>query len=164
MLQLPSVPGETWIGLPFADGTLPKGPRTALVAELPGGVVPAATDVLAGFVVDEWVDVVSSPTTVTGVALNADAPDARPPQAILLAVTPDGKPWDLDRLRGVVDDTVRLAQERAVTLERVPLAPRLLPALYVDDWSLQGQSDPVLPFADVNKRFVDIAYAPKFVK
>jgi hypothetical protein len=164
VLQLPAVPGETWIGLPFTDGVLPKGPRIGLVAELPGGLVPAADDVLAGFVVDEWVDLVPSPTAVTGVALNADAPDARPPQAVLVAVTPDGRPWDLDKLRGVVDDTVRLAQERAVTLERVPLAPRLLPALYVDDWSLQGQPAPVLVMSAVNAHFLDPAYAPKFVK
>jgi len=143
---------------------VPKGPRIGIVAELPGGVAPAPDDVLAGFVVDEWVDLVPSPTAVTGVALNADAPDARPPQAVLVAVTPDGRPWDLDKLRGVVDDTVRLAQERAVTLERVPLAPRLLPALYVDDWSLQGQPDPVLVMSAVNREYLDIAYAPKFVK
>ena len=163
VLQLPAVAGETWIGLPL-DGTVPRGPRLGLVAELPGGVLPAADDVLAGFVVDEWVDLVPSPTAVTGVALNADAPDARPPQAVLVAVTPDGRPWDLDKLRGVVDDTIRLAQERAVTLERVPLAPRLLPALYVDDWSLQGQPDPVLVMSAVNAHFLDPAYAPKFVK
>ena len=35
-----------------------------------------------------------------------------------------------------------MAREREVALEQVPLVGRLLPATYVQDWSLQGE--PVL--------------------
>ena len=80
---------------------------------------------------------------------------------MLLAVTPDGQPWTVEKLVAVVEDTFRLAQERAVTLERVPLAPRILPALYVNDWSLQGE--PVFDVSAFLDR-VDPAAAMTFVK
>ena len=36
---------------------------------------------------------------------------------MLVAVTPDGRPWDLDKLRGVVDDTIRLADGHLVAAD-----------------------------------------------
>jgi len=63
----------------------------------------------------------------------------------------------------LVEDTFALAQERAVTLERVPLAPRIVPALYVDDWSLEGEPDPVLFVSRLTDTFHMNAAVPKFV-
>ena len=100
----------------------------------------------------------------TAAAVNAHAPSARPPQTVLLAITPDGKPWTIDKLVAVVEDTFRLAQERAVTLERVPLAPRIVPALYVNDWSLQGEPEPVLFVSRLLENAAVISAIPKFVK
>jgi hypothetical protein len=164
VLQLGVDPALPWVGLPFGDAPPPAGPVLSLVAEVPGPTGPGAADALAGFVVDEWVDVVPSRIATTAAAVNAEVPSARPPQVVLLAVTADGAAWTLDKLRDVVDDTVRLAQERAVTLERVPLAPRILPALYVNDWSLQAQGDPVLFVSELRRRLTDRALTPKFVK
>ena len=65
----------------------------------------------------------TQPRATTAAAVNAPAPSARPPQAVLIAVTPDGGDWTLDRLRDAVIDTLQLAQERGVTLERVPPRP-----------------------------------------
>ena len=39
----------------------------------------------------------------------------------------------------VLEDTLDLAKIRAVTLERTNGAARLLPALYEQSWSLQGE-------------------------
>jgi hypothetical protein len=53
-----------------------------------------------------------------------------------------GGAWSADKVVRVLADTQALARERAIALEQVPLVGRLLPAIYVQDWSLQGE--PVL--------------------
>ena len=77
-----------------------------------------------------------------GVAVHASGPDARAPQALLLAVAPDGEPWTWERLVELVDGALALARARLVTLERAPLGGALLPAALVQDWSLQGEPVP----------------------
>lgn len=170
-----------WVGLPFdATAKPPRGPVVSVVIEVPEGAAPTGSETLSGFVVEEWVEVVPRRIAVpnrhnpgaaddvvavatTAAAVNAHAPSARPPQAVLLAVTPDGRPWTITKLCDVVEDTFALAQERAVTLERVPLAPRIVPALYVDDWSLEGEPDPVLFVSRLTDTFHVNAAVPKFV-
>jgi hypothetical protein len=170
---------STWIGLPFATGeVLPRDPMAAMVYETPGGAAWTGREALAAFIVDEWSDVVPrrvvggnaadgngerliKTLATTGVAVNANAPDARPPQSILLAVSADGGLWTKDSLLHVVRDTLDLARDRAVTLERVPWAGRILPAIYCRDWSLQGE--PVIDFTVLATKYVESA-ALKFVK
>jgi hypothetical protein len=138
-----------WIGLPFGAGGPPRDLTTSLVVFGDGD---AAGDV-CGLIVDEWFEVVPgrprlkpaaddapppAPAALTGVALNANAPNARAPQAVLLAVSPDGQPWSTDKLQSVLLETLELARARAVTLETLLWAPRLLPALYTRDAELQG--------------------------
>ncbi len=90
----------------------------------------------------------------TGLAVHANAPGARPPQAILLAMTPDGGNWTADRLVQVIDEVLALARIRGVTLEQIPLVGRYLPALYFRDWSLQGE-----PAIDWSKLVVEMSAA-----
>jgi hypothetical protein len=180
VVQLPEGAFPSWVGLELPEAVEPpKGPVSSLVVELPPGAEPTGAEQLSGFVVDEWVDVVPRrialpnrddpdqpgeivAVATTAAAVNAQTSSARPPQAVLLAVTPDGRPWTIEKLLAVVEDTFRLAQERAVTLERVPLAPRILPALYVNDWSLQGE--PVLLLDKLWKSVSVHAAIPTFVK
>jgi len=75
----------------------------------------------------------------SGVAMNAAAPSARAPQAMLLAVSPDGQRWTSDTVLDTLRDTLDLARIRAVTLERTNGVARVLPALYEQSWSLQGE-------------------------
>jgi hypothetical protein len=144
-----------WIGLPFdLDAPSPDVPVASIL--LDGEVSPASGRRYAGLVLDEWIETAprrierraerSSPETVreanvtTGLALNANAPGARPPQAILLAVSPDGKRWTTDALIDTLEETIELAKLRVVTLERSVLAGRILPALQEQSWSLQGDA------------------------
>jgi hypothetical protein len=156
--QLGAADVGTWIGLPFPSGTgSPTSPVTGYVVD--GPTIPDAADPLSGFMVDEWSEVVprrtevrdpvsGEPTGLThesstaGMAVNANGPNARAPQSLLLAVSPDGEPWNPAKVIDLLADTLAAARERAVTLEQVPLVGRLLPATYVQDWSLQGE--PVL--------------------
>lgn len=159
----PSTP--RWIGLPF-DPTAdwPQTATTSWVFE----AAPEAelTGAVTGFVIDEWSEAVPrhipDPTSganrlvnENGIAINANGPDARPPQAILLALSADGQPWNVERLAATLDDTRAMLRERLVTLEKVPFAGRVLPALYFKDWALQGE--PIIDFAKLSVKFTSSA-------
>ena len=75
----------------------------------------------------------------SAVAMNAAAPSARAPQAMLLAISPDGQRWTSDTVLATLRETLDLAKIRAVTLERTNGVARVLPALYEQSWSLQGE-------------------------
>ncbi len=155
VVQTPPGAYPTWIGLPFPGAVAPTTPVDSLVTEVVGPAADLGGPV-AGFVVDEWTEVVprrlerSDPAqpdlppqlvdvATTGIAVHANGPGARPPQSILLAMTPDGGAWTADRLLEVIDEAFALARLRGVTLPMIPFAGQYLPALYFRDWSLQGE-------------------------
>lgn len=113
---------ERWAALPSAAGRSP-GPRLSLVLHTPGATVPPDPAVvlsgrLRGIVVDEWTEVVPHERQTTGVALHIDAPDASPPQTVLLAVPPDASPtWTPELLGATVEAALDLARLRAVDYE-----------------------------------------------
>jgi hypothetical protein len=124
--QLPHVPGERWIGLP---GERPQG-SLGLVLHSPGGFRPRLP--VAAWVVDAWQDVVPSAVETTGLSFHFDAPGARAPQIMLLAVPPSSTAtsWSLQTLAGTIREAHALARIRAVDLDRLEGVPRFLPALY----------------------------------
>lgn len=75
---------------------------------------------------------------MTGITFNYNQPNASPPQALLLAVTPEEKGnWTWDELVGILNDTLRRAKLRAVEprlLEQLkrPESNVLLPAVLAD--------------------------------
>lgn len=156
VVQTPPGGYPTWIGLPFPDAVPPTGPIDGLVAEVVGGPGANLSGPVAGLVFDEWTESVprrlartdpaqpaEPPTYVdvatTGIAVHANGPGARPAQAILLAITADGENWTGQRLVDVLDEAFALARLRGVTLPMIPYAGALLPALYFQDRSLQGE-------------------------
>ncbi|KOT34850.1 hypothetical protein ADK41_25735 [Streptomyces caelestis] len=113
---------ERWAALPSADDRSP-GPRLSLVVHTPGTTVPTDPAAvlfgrLRGIVVDEWTEVIPHEHQTTGVALHIDAPDASPPQTVLLAVPPDASPtWTPELLGATVEAALDLARLRAVDYE-----------------------------------------------
>jgi hypothetical protein len=183
VVQSPKAAYASWVGLPFADARPPMVPISSMVAEV-GGVEagnpePDLSGAVAGIVIDEWTEVVprrferhnpAAPddpptlvdvTTTTGLAVHANGPGARPPQAILLAMTPDGGDWTADRMVQVLDEAFALARMRCVTLEQIPFAGRYLPALYFRDWSLQGE--PIIEWVKISAT-MDKANALSYLK
>jgi hypothetical protein len=125
--QLPHERDERWVGV--AGGTPPDG-RVSIVAALPLGDPGSA---LAGLNVDEWSEVVPADRQVTGAAFNFDAPAARAPQAVLIAVAPGTEErWELETVEVTLLETLELAKLR--TVDPAALAgsgglTRALPAL-----------------------------------
>jgi hypothetical protein len=143
--QLPRQAGDRWAGLPTSPKVpIPSG-RLSLVVQS-AAAPPASGAPLAGLVVDEWTEVIPDRTQLTGLSFHVDQPDARAPQAILLAVAPnEAHVWSLATLEATVLETLDLARLRLVDGESlgsptlVPqtgtaVAPRLghyLPAIYL---------------------------------
>jgi hypothetical protein len=127
--QLPREASERWVAL--AGGTPPDG-RVSIVAALPLGDVRAG-EPLAGLHLDEWSEVVPADRQVTGAAFHFDAPAARAPQAVLLAVAPGSdERWQLEDVEATLLETLELAKLRAVdpaALAESGGLTRALPAL-----------------------------------
>jgi hypothetical protein len=114
--QLPADPAVGWLGgrdvsaLGDRDAPRPDRPTTHLV--IAGAAGPSA------LVLDELIEVLPEPEVTTGLAVHYDAPAARPPQSILLAVHPgSGAPWGPGMLDDVVTEALALARLRLVELE-----------------------------------------------
>ena len=119
--QLPHAAGERWIGLP-ETATQPIGAgKLSLVVHRAGAV--DVTKAMAGLLVDEWVEVVPSRRETTGIVFQHDAPEARAPQAVLLAVPPvPGAPWTGWDLHRLLLETLAAAKMRAVDAEALDTA------------------------------------------
>ncbi len=144
-------PPTGWVGgaMPL-DAPTPDTPVVSTLLDI-AGQYDGQSETVA-LVLDEWMEVVpirarrgaadDAPIVerrTTGITFNAMAPSARAPQVILLAIAPDAQRWTGSSIVDVLDDTLELARLRAVTLERTNGVARILPALYEQSWSLQGE-------------------------
>lgn len=123
--QLPSRDGEQWLALKNP----PQGNRLSLVCLTAGSI--DFTKPVAGLLVDEWVEMVPNKDEVTGLAFHFDAPQPRAPQALLLAMAPEGvDKWDSVTLENTLCETLELAKLRAVDLTALGEVGQYLPAMY----------------------------------
>jgi hypothetical protein len=129
--QLPHKAGERWLALPYAKGKGAPDAELAIVAAASGTIDFAAP--LAGLFCDGWTETIPDREETTGIAFHHDAPGARPPQAVLLAVPPaaENPAWSLDVLLDTVAEAHDLARIRAVGPRELDLLGALLPALYL---------------------------------
>ena len=156
VVQLPHVPGERWIALPFDGNPRPSSGRLSLILQQASAADADAP--WAGLLLDEWTEVIPSTSELTGIAFNYDDPDSEAPQAILIAVPAvpggiDGH-WDLPSLIDTLRETIDLAKIRAVDSELLGALGQLLPAIYVatnardetvsTDFSTRRIADPIL--------------------
>jgi hypothetical protein len=92
-------------------------PKLALALHTPGGLEPLADDsTLAGLVCDEWAETIPDRFQTAGLSFHYDAPGARPPQSILLALPPTlgQENWQFEQVLDVLHEAWDLARLRAV--------------------------------------------------
>jgi hypothetical protein len=140
-LQFPHRPDNAWLGLKFPE-TLPSGDPFVLEedkllysayfgvgAEI-DAAVPETT--YSGLLLDEWIEVVPTDQTTTGLAFHFSRPNSEAPQAILLVTPPEHKGnWEWQNLVDTLHETLDFARLRAVEpaqLDKTALSP-LLPAV-----------------------------------
>ena len=122
--QLPHKAGKPWAARPEAwanqkpkDDLRTRVPQLAVVAAGADALAGLAADsLLAGLTVDEWQESIPDAMQTTGVSFHYDAPGARPPQAVLLAVPPrvDMGHWRFDDVLATLHEAFDLAQMRCV--------------------------------------------------
>jgi hypothetical protein len=107
-----------------------------------GGLDALAPDrTIAALVCDEWPESIPDPYQTAAIGFHYDAPGARPPQSIVLALAPElgQAAWSFDDLMDVVHETVDLAKIRAVRPRDLAgglgalLPGNYLPQAYTDD-------------------------------
>lgn len=126
-VQLPYRTQDSWLAVEF--------PETDPVSSQPFNIVHDTLSVVvhgdaftpasrqSGLLIDDWTEAIPTSEETTGISFNYNQPNAMPPQALLLAVTPQVKGhWTWDDLTGILNDTLKRAKLRAVE-------PRLLDEL-----------------------------------
>ncbi|WP_349428716.1 hypothetical protein [Microbacterium sp. LWS13-1.2] len=138
---------ERWAG--DADLPDPNHAVTSVVVELLGPTSPprgfSPGGALSGLVVDQWAekrpalrrmeDDTRTALVTTGLAVHAQAPSARAPQALLLAVPPDEQGWSQERLLDLLDEVSSLVRMRVATPADIAEMGEILPAISLDHWS-----------------------------
>jgi hypothetical protein len=127
--QLPAATPDRWLALAIDPANPPAKGRVAFACVTSGDATTATS--YAGLLIDEWVERIPTSEENASLAFHYDEPDARAPQALLLAVCPDNRPtWDDALLQAILEETLELAKIRTVDLASVQQVGQILPALY----------------------------------
>lgn len=130
-IQLPFRQADHWVAVEYPADFLAEGEFLSMLQVLPAPTF-RADGIQSGLLVDEWVETIPSKAETTGITFHFNQPNSEPPQALLLAVTPEvtGK-WTWDKLVGILQDTFQRAQLRAVEPEAIgdTAYGHLLPAI-----------------------------------
>jgi hypothetical protein len=135
LLQFPRNASWRWGALPPAPDQDLRG-VVAVVAHAPSALSSIApSDTLAGLFVDEWSESIPQTHETTGLGFHFDAPGARPPQSVLLAVpsNPAVDHWTLDSLVDVVNEALALARLRAVRPQDLQGLGLILPGIFLSN-------------------------------
>jgi hypothetical protein len=155
--QLPHVPGQRWLAVPFDAAVGPAGGLLAVTLHTAAGLDVGKR--IVGLVCDEWVETIPSESETTGLTFHYDAPAARAPQAVLLAVPPqlEMARWDLDTLVDTVVEAAELARLRGVTPKELRWVGGALPMTYLPE-NFTGDR-PSVDLGALLTRYKDIRFA-----
>jgi hypothetical protein len=130
-LQVPFRQTDYWVAVEYPESFVPQGEYVSALQVLPAtGFQPAVAQ--SGLLIDEWIEVIPSKVETTGIAVHFNQPNTEPPQALMLAVTPEiTGAWTWDKLVGILHNTFDRAQLRAVEPDQIgdTALGQLLPAI-----------------------------------
>jgi len=123
-VQLPhnviSSVADYWLGDAYPASYKPSGDKLSVAVFSPG-VLSNTTTNYCGLVIDEWVEQIPVKEEMSAITFHYDQPSAKPPQNVLLAVSPHGpsyegnyNSWQLDDLIYTLLDTMDMAKVRMV--------------------------------------------------
>ncbi|RNL53458.1 hypothetical protein [Pedobacter jejuensis] len=123
-LQLPYKENDSWLSVEFPKNTELLSDTIAYVHYAPQGFNP--NNAQSGLLFDEWTETIPNREEVSGITFNYNQPNSSPPQAILLAVSPNetGK-WNWNDLTNTILNTFQRAKERAIEPDDVDTMPNL---------------------------------------
>jgi hypothetical protein len=120
-VQVPYRANDSWLAVTFPDVDPNDSKKSFGISRDTLSIVAhgsAAFHVVSrqcGVLIDDWTEEIPTAHEITGIAFRFNQPNAVPPQALLLAVTPEETgSWEWDDLVGTLTDTLRRAKRRAV--------------------------------------------------
>ena len=120
-MQVPFRDKDSWLAVEFPekdpiDPTKPFGISRDTLSITPHGAAAFKAGARQrGVLLDEWTEEIPTASENTGISFRFNQPNAVPPQALLLAVTPEETgSWNWDDLVGTLTDTLARAKRRAV--------------------------------------------------
>ena len=127
-------------GTPYRD-IQRAAPSLAIALHAPGLQPIATAQTIAAFVCDDWPEFIPDPFQTAAIGFHFDAPGARPPQTILLALPPQlgQAAWSFDDAVDVIHEAFDLAKLRGVRPRDLAgglgavLPGNYLPHSYTDD-------------------------------
>lgn len=131
--QFPHGSNNRWIGLPFTKAT-PEQVDLSLCLHAPGVNPDKPPPIFAGFMCDDWTEVIPAAEETTGIAFHYDAPASRPPQAMLLAVHPGDNAaagWTPNQLLATINEAWDQTRMRAVRPQDLDMVGAVLPLVYL---------------------------------
>ncbi|MGE0469552.1 MAG: hypothetical protein AB7L09_12300 [Nitrospira sp.] len=159
-VQVPYRANDSWVAIAFpktdpndkpdpSDLTIPPKPfgisrdTLSIAAHGVSAFQPGIRQ--AGVLLDDWTEEIPTSREITGISFRFNQPNAAPPQALLLAVTPEETgSWNWDDLVGTLADTLRRAKRRAVEpadLEKQGLVWNALAPALVSEFSTREEAD-----------------------
>ncbi len=118
---------DYWMGAEYPETFVPDGDRLSLICVGQENVTATG----CGLILDEWMEIIPNKKETTGIAMHYNQPDARAPQTVLLAVTPERTGnWKIEDLALSVEEALNMAKLRAVEPEHIDFSmfSQLLPA------------------------------------
>lgn len=150
-VQLPYRAKDSWLAVAFpeTDPIDPSKPfgisRDTLSITAHGASAFKAGTAQRGVLLDEWTEEIPTAGENTGISFRFNQPNAVPPQALLLAVTPEESgSWKWDHLVGTLNDTLARMKRRAVEpaqLEKNGLVWNALAPALVSEFSTIADAD-----------------------
>ncbi len=123
-----------WLGMEFPDTTELEVAKKSIVLY---GDKPSTGD-WCGLLIDEWNETIPDKNRNVAVAFHYDQPNAKAPNCLLLAVTPEETgSWSWDDMVDTLDETLEMAKKRAVEPEHMDdykkrgshMFPKIFPAI-----------------------------------
>ncbi|RZK22986.1 MAG: hypothetical protein EOO43_08985 [Flavobacterium sp.] len=123
-LQLPYKNNNNWLSVEFPKNTELLNDTISYVHYAPQEF--NTNNIQSGLLLDEWTETIPNREEVSGITFNYNQPNSSPPQAILLAVSPNetGK-WNWNDLTNTILNTFQRAKERAIEPDDVDTMPNL---------------------------------------
>jgi len=124
-----------WLGIEYKIATEElEDDNLSLLFDYPDNF--KVSNVMSGFIIDEWVEEIPLKDVNTGIGVHFDGPNSEPPQACLMVVSPEinGK-WSWDHIMSSLTETLDMAAIRLVDPDKVDetsyaqVLPMLMPAL-----------------------------------
>ncbi len=119
-VQLPFSGDTEWAGMEFSDEEKLEDKEATVLWNATALQDSLHDESCAGFVVDNWIELIPKRRQNAGAVFHYDVPNAEPPQTILLAVSPSKRGyWTQNKLINILDETKRMAGYRLIEPEMI---------------------------------------------